>query len=70
VNAYQRRKARAIVALLKRCGERSTLTRHQLAQAVSLMSFEQWRTVAFTAGVPLVDLPAKTLVLRALRGRA
>lgn len=66
-NAYQIRKARVIVAFLLGC--QSSLTRHQLARAVAIMDFDQWRTVAFGAGVPVVDLDAKVAVLALLRGR-
>lgn len=66
-NAYQLRKARRIVAMLTAADH--SLTRHQLAQAVALMSFDQWRTVAFAAGMPVADLDAKAAVLALLRGR-
>ena len=64
---YQLRKARTIVAYLASLDV--SHTRHQLAQCVALMTFDQWRTVAFSAGVPVVDLDAKAAVLALLRGR-
>ena len=67
LNAYQLRKARVIVAYLASLDV--SHTRHQLAQCVALMTFDQWRTVAFSAGVPVVDLDAKAAVLALLRGR-
>ena len=67
MNTYQVRKARRIVAMLTAADH--TLTRHQLARAVALMSFGQWRTVAFAAGVPVADLDAKAAVLALLRDR-
>ena len=66
---YQRRKARAIVKLLAACQEKSTLSRHQLAQVVAIMTPEQWRLLAFTAGVAVADLPAKQEVLDMLRAK-
>ena len=65
---YQIRKARVIAAFLLGCQAQSTLTRYQLARCVAILSDEQWRTVAFTAGVPVADIPAKAAVLALLRG--
>jgi len=65
---YQTRKAKVIAAFLTALP--CSLTRHELAKCVSVMSDEQWRTVALTAGVPVADLPAKQAVLRLLRSRA
>jgi hypothetical protein len=70
VNEYQIRKAKVIVAFLLGCQQNSTLSRHQLAQVVAIMDAEQWQKVAFTAGVPVADIEAKTAVLALLRGRA
>jgi hypothetical protein len=33
------------------------------------MPNEDWQTVAFQAGVPVADIPAKAAVLAMLRGR-
>jgi hypothetical protein len=69
MNAYQLRKAKAIVDLLTCARENSSLTRHQLAKAVSIMSADQWRTVCFTAGVPVADIECKAAVLSILQGK-
>lgn len=69
MNGYQLAKARKIVALLMQTQENSTLNRHQLAKCVALMSFDEWRTVCFTAGQPVADLDAKAAVLALLRGQ-
>jgi hypothetical protein len=69
-NAYQRRKARSIVALLLSAQAQSTLTRHQLARSIAIMSADEWRAVAFTAGVAVADLECKAAVLAMLRESA
>ena len=61
LSSYQLRKARTIVAYLASLDV--SHTRHQLAQCVALMTFDQWRTVAFSAGVPVADIEAKAAVL-------
>lgn len=66
-NGYQLRKAKTILTFLLSC--KTSLTRHQTAQAIALMSFDEWRTLAFSAGVPLADIEAKAAVLAMLRGR-
>ncbi len=70
LNNYQRSKAKRITAHLLAAQAQSSLTRHQLAQCVALMSFAEWRTVAFSAGVPCADLEAKAAVLGMLRTTA
>jgi hypothetical protein len=67
MNRYQLAKARAIVAYLASLNV--SHTRHQLAQCVALMDFDAWRTLAFSAGVPVADLDAKAAVLALPRGR-
>ena len=66
---YQRRKAKAIVKLLMTVLEQSSLTRRELAKCISVMSEEEWRTVAFASGVAVADLPAKMEVLNILRAK-
>lgn len=70
MNSYQKGKARKIVKLLLECAGKSGVTRFQLAKMVSIMSESNWRTVAFTAGVPVADIPAKRIVLADLRNRS
>lgn len=70
MNGYQKAKAKKITKLLLSCAEQSGVTRFQLAKMVSIMSASQWRTVAFTAGVPMADIPAKRIVLSELRNRS
>lgn len=70
MNGYQKAKAKKIVKLLLSCAEQSGVSRFQLAKMVSIMSQSQWRTVAFTAGVPVADIPAKRIVLAELRNRS
>jgi hypothetical protein len=69
VSEYQIRKAKVITRILLGCQAQSTLTRHQLARCVAIMPNEDWQTVAFQAGVPVADIPAKAAVLAMLRGR-
>lgn len=69
MNGYQKAKANKIVKLLLSCAEQTGVSRFQLAKMVSIMSESNWRTVAFTAGVPVADLPAKRIVLGELRGK-
>jgi len=69
MTGYQIKKARVIAAFLLGCQAQSTLTRHQLAKCVAMMPERDWQTVAFTAGVPVADIPAKAAVLALLRGR-
>ena len=66
---YQRRKAKSIVKLLMTVLEQSSLTRRELAKCISVMSEEEWRTVAFASGVAVADLPAKMEVLNILRAK-
>lgn len=68
MNGYQMAKAKKIAANL--ASLETSLTRHQLARAISVMTFDQWRTVAFGAGVPVADIQCKAVVLAILRGRA
>ncbi len=70
MNGYQKAKAKKIAALLLDCAKQSGTSRFQTAKLVSLMSEDQWRTVALTAGVPVADIPAKLLVLSELRGKS
>jgi hypothetical protein len=70
MNGYQKAKARKIVKLLLSCSEQAGVTRFQLSKMVSIMSEAQWRTVVFTAGVPVADIPAKRIVLAELRNRS
>ncbi len=69
-NKYQRRKARAIARFLLSCQAQSSLTRHQLARCIALMSDAEWRLVAFQAGVAVADLDCKAAVLAMLRETA
>jgi hypothetical protein len=62
--------ARRIFEMLLVCQNMSTLSRHELCQVVALMSMDQWRTVALTAGVAVAGLETKVWVLSLLRGRA
>ena len=64
---YQRRKAKSIVKLLMTVLEQSSLTRREMAKCISIMSEDEWRTVAFASGVAVADLPAKLEVLNMLR---
>lgn len=68
-NRYQLGKAKQIVAFLLACQGQSTLSRHQLGQVVALMDASQWRTVCFSAGVPVADIAAKVCVLALIRNR-
>ncbi len=70
MNAYQRRKARVIARHLLAAQAKSSLTRHQLARCVAIMSAREWQTVAFAAGVAVADLEAKAAVLAMLRTNA
>jgi len=70
MNDYQRRKARVIVNVLTAAQAQSSLSRFELAKAISHMSADQWRTICFSAGVPVADLPAKEAVLEMVRARA
>lgn len=67
MNEYQKAKARKIVALLTSL--QAQVNGHELAKCVAIMSHDEWRTVCFTAGVPVADLEAKAAVLAMLRGR-
>ncbi len=67
---YQIKKAKQILNLLLDCNQVTAMSRNQLARAISIMNADQWRTVAFTAGVPVADLPAKGVVIQLLRERA
>lgn len=69
-NGYQIRKAREIVALLLKAQGNSTLTRHMLSRCVAIMSDEEWRAVAFCAGVPVADIECRMAVLAILRGKS
>lgn len=69
LNSYQRAKARKIAAMLRNAQREVALSDYQLARAVSLMSDDQWRGVAFAAGMPVADIEAKQEVLRILRGK-
>lgn len=70
INAYQLSKAKEIVKLLMRTYENTSLSRHQMAQCVALMSHDEWRTVCFAADQPVADLDAKAAVLALLRNQA
>ncbi len=70
MNRYQRRKARVIARHLLAAQAKSSLTRHQLARCVAIMSAREWQTVAFAAGVAVADLEAKAAVLAMLRTNA
>ncbi len=70
MNRYQRRKARVIVRHLLAAQAKSSLTRHQLARCVAIMTAREWQTVAFAAGVAVADLEAKAAVLAMLRTNA
>ena len=67
MSRYQETKAKRIVAFVTSL--HVSHTRHQLAQCVALLSFDQWRTLCFTAGEPVADLDAKAATLAMLRGR-
>jgi hypothetical protein len=58
-NAYQARKARQISACLLQAAARSSVTLRELPKLAARMSMDQWRTVAFQAGVAVPDLAAK-----------
>jgi hypothetical protein len=67
-NRYQHDKARAIVNML--LAQHTTLSRHQICQAVAMMNSDQWRTICFAAGQPVADIECKALVLMKLRQKA
>jgi hypothetical protein len=67
-NAYQIRKAKRITEML--LAAEHTLTRHQLARAVAICGFDEWRSISFAAGMPVADIECKAAVLAMLRERA
>lgn len=69
-NTYQIRKARWIADMLLKAQGNSSLTRHMLARCVAIMSDEEWRSVAFCAGVPVADIECRMAVLAILRGKS
>lgn len=71
-NSYQVRKAAKIANFLRDSADRTmeATSPHTLARCVALMSHDEWRTVAFQAGVPLADLQCKAAVLGLLRAKA
>jgi hypothetical protein len=62
-NSYQSRKARQISACLLQACARSSVTLRELPKLAARMSMEEWRTVAFQAGVAVPDYAAKLLTV-------
>lgn len=71
-NNYQIRKARRICIYLQNeaAKMREATSPFMLAKIVALLSNDEWRTVAFAAGVPVADIPCKAVVLAMLRNCA
>ena len=72
MSAYQLSKARKIARHLIEVAAKTKqeTTRAELARIAARLSNDEWRTVAFSAGVAVADLPAKSAVLDILRKRA
>lgn len=70
-NSYQLRKAKVIANFLRGAADATmeATSPTMLARCVALMSMDEWRTVAFQAGVPQADIEAKAACLALLRGR-
>lgn len=64
---YQASKARKIAASLISACDGSSVTIRELPGIVARMSMENWRTVAFGAGVPVADYTAKLLTVERLK---
>ena len=58
-SAYQSRKARQISACLLQAAARSSVTLSELPQIAARMSADEWRFIAFQAGVSVPDYAAK-----------
>jgi hypothetical protein len=63
MNAYQRRKARLIAAVLILAAAQSETPMTQLAQLAARMDERQWISVSLAARVPVADLPARALTV-------
>lgn len=63
MNAYQRRKARAIAGVLLLAAAASDTPMSQLAQLAAKMSHREWITVSLQAGVPVADHAAKVFTI-------
>jgi hypothetical protein len=72
MNRYQISKARKIAAFVTACAAKTkrATTAHELCKLVALMDADQWRTLAFQAGVAVADLDCKAATLAILRKRA
>lgn len=68
MNAYQRRKARSIAAVLLLAATQTDIPFSQLALLASRMSHREWVTVSLQAGVAVADDAAKALVVAMLGG--
>lgn len=68
MNRYQQSKARLIAAVLLMAAAQGNTPMSQLAPLAARMSERQWTSVSFAAGVPVVDVPARVLVIALLGG--
>jgi hypothetical protein len=67
-NRRQIRAARLIAAVLIMGAAQSETPLTWLPGLIGKMSFDQWRTVAFTAGVPVPDEGVKLATIALLQG--
>lgn len=63
MNRYQRRKARALAAVLMLAAVSADVCYSEAATLAARMTQDQWRTVSMVAGVPVADKGAQTLAV-------
>lgn len=63
MNRYQNRKARQMAAVLMVAAVAADVCYFEAGMLADRMTEDQWRTVAFTAGVPVADRAAQTLTI-------
>lgn len=63
MNSYQKRKGRLLAACLLQNAVAAGISVVELPAVAAAMNDAQWRRVAFTAGLPVCDRPARCMAI-------